>query len=181
MHCRARAKAGTEGRVRGGSADLGLAWPPTSPGQCGGGRMARGLFWSLLSPHSSPEGLGAHPTATLPASDNTSNILGFHFPVMNVTFSNLLSVFKNSLFRQSIITSKFVIASTPPSQSHLQLLVTKGLFLISGYRSLLSITPGACLVPAERSHRPGPLLSRPHAGSPLPPAGTRAGLGRPRG
>lgn len=118
MHCRARAKAGTEGRVRGGSADLGLAWPPTSPGQCGGGRMARGLFWSLLSPHSSPEGLGAHPTATLPASDdNTSNILGFHFPVMNVTFSNLLSVFKNSLFRQSIITSKFVIASTPPSQS----------------------------------------------------------------
>lgn len=37
---------------------------------------------------------------------NISHILGSHFPIMNVTFSNFVDIFKNSLFHQSIITSK---------------------------------------------------------------------------
>ena len=34
---------------------------------------------------------------------NISHILGSHFPIMNVTFSNFVDIFKNSHFHQSII------------------------------------------------------------------------------
>lgn len=46
---------------------------------------------------------------------NTSHILGSHFPIMNVTFSNFADIFKTASFHQSIITSKFLTASKQTS------------------------------------------------------------------